>query len=107
MKKKLYAIYDKKANNYSEFQWQDINDECAVRTMSEMVNAVAKNKLNTNPDNYELYRLAEINLETGEIIPGREFIKNLVELKKPEDKTKTEILNKLADLYNAVMGVSK
>ena len=105
MRKNLYAIYDKKANSYGEFQWQDINDECAVRTISEMVNSLVKNKLNQNPDNFELYKLAIIDLETGEITPAREFVKNLVEVKKPEDESKKEILNKLAELYNAVMGV--
>lgn len=104
MKKNLYAIYDKKSNNYGEFQWQEVNDECAIRTVAQMANDIRPNKINANPSDYELYRLGQIDLETGVIEPRVEFMKNITELKKPEDQAKKQILDKLAEIYKEIRG---
>ena len=48
MKKNIYAIYDKKSNNYEEYVWHEVNDECACRTIAQMVNDLRANKLNCN-----------------------------------------------------------
>ena len=104
MKKNLYAIFDKKSNNYGEFQWQDVNDECAIRTVAQMANDIRPNKINQNPNDFELYKLGQIDLQTGKIEPKVEFIENIANLKKPEDKQKKEILDKLAEIYNHIKG---
>lgn len=105
MKKNLYAIYDRKSNTYENYQWQDINDDCAYRTVNEIVNAIAPNKLNQAPEDYTLYRLGEIDLETGIITPKVDFLKNVIEFKKPVDKEKLELLEKIDELKKAIMGV--
>lgn len=62
-KKLLIAVFDKKANHYDNFFITNSIAE-AIRSFS-----IASNDPNTNlnkfPDEFELYKLAEINQDTG------------------------------------------
>lgn len=104
MKKNIYAIYDKKSNTYAKYQWQDVNDDCAIRTVSQMVNDVRPTELSTDASDYELYRLGEIDLSTGIIESKVEFMKNCNELKRPEDRKKDEILKTLRSIFDEIAG---
>lgn len=63
MKKLLIAVFDKKANHYDNFFVTNSIAE-AIRSFS-----IASNDSNTNlnkfPEDFELYKLAEINQENG------------------------------------------
>lgn len=107
MKKNLYSIYDRKSNNFEKHFWMDINDECAIRTITNITNSLVPSELSENPEDYQLYKLGEIDLETGKITPMNEFLKNVVELKRPEDKKKDEILKQLRNIFDEVAGVKK
>lgn len=60
---KLYAIFDKKADEF-DIVWEAKNAAVAMRGFMKMVKD-EQNPMNKNPDDYELVQLGEFNKKTG------------------------------------------
>lgn len=82
MKKNIYAIFDKKANEY-RFQIQEANDAVAVRQVTNAVNDNdSKSELSLNNEDFQLYKLGSIDTTTGVLESKIEFMHNLAEFKR-------------------------
>ena len=77
----LYSVEDKVAGSFSAVSTFD-NDALAIRAYKSAVNSKADSIMCTNPGDFALYRLGEIDLLTGEIKPAKEFVINLIDLKE-------------------------
>ena len=64
-KKLLIAVFDKKANHYDNFFITNSIAE-AIRSFS-IASTDPKTNLNMFPDDFELFKLAEVNQDTGVI----------------------------------------
>ena len=69
MSHNLYSVLDKKANVFT-MPFHQLNDEVAIRTMTDCVNTPNHN-YQLNPDDYALYKVGEFEDETGFINPDK------------------------------------
>lgn len=78
----IYAIKDK-ATGFDRIFVAN-NDYHAMRMSSDSVNAEAQEKtlLQLHPEDYELYKLGNLNTDNGEIKPEIKFMQNLKDLQK-------------------------
>lgn len=72
MKIKIYAIKDTKIGFMSPFYLQ--NDGVAIRSFTNESNATQQNVVNTNPEDKELWRLGELDDQTGEIVSEIKYL---------------------------------
>ncbi len=69
---KIYAIKDVKAGFMSPVQFN--NDELAKRAFLNMARSTSPNMITENPEDYELWRIAEYNVDNGAVSSSLEFI---------------------------------
>lgn len=84
MKFYIYAVYDKRATEYSPMQTYPTHG-VAERAFADAVNDNGSN-LNRHPEDYNLQHLGEYESETGEITPlkeGPHIIADATQLLKP------------------------
>ena len=82
MKLFLYSVEDKVAGTFTPLSSFE-NDALATRAYKAAVNNVKGDSIMcTNPGDFALYRLGEIDVKTGEITPCKEFVINLNDLKE-------------------------
>lgn len=65
---KLFAMYDRKANNYPMQPFPESSTAAALRGFDVAVNQ-ADSIFNRFPDDFELHELASFDKETGYIMP--------------------------------------
>lgn len=71
---RLYAIRDRLIGYYMT-PFAAPGDKDVLASLAQTINSGDNNvPLAQAPHHYEIWRLAEINEETGEVTPGREFI---------------------------------
>lgn len=75
---KIYAIYDRAAELYGTPYYQT-NDAVAIRNTKNGINH-GEGDVHMTPSDYELWRLADFNDETGEITMEKERIARCEEL---------------------------
>lgn len=66
---KIYSIKDKAVGFTSTFTTE--NDYSALRMFSDSINT-GKSMLNEHPEDFQLYRLGELNQNSGVITPEQE-----------------------------------
>lgn len=76
---KIYAIKDAKIGFMQPFYLQ--NDGVAVREFTNARNEVAKNIVNTNPEDKELWCLGEFDDTTGQISSEIRFLTKAEDVK--------------------------
>lgn len=76
---KLYAIKDVKVGFMSPVMRD--NDELIKRDFINVFRDEKPNQFNMNPEDFELYKIAEYDLKTGAITPCLEFICNALSVK--------------------------
>lgn len=69
---KIYAIKDVKVGFMSPTQFP--NDAAAKRAFENMARSQQPNMLTENPEDYEMWRIAEYNVDNGAVSPSLEFI---------------------------------
>lgn len=69
----IYSIKDVKSGFTSIFQ--SANDDIAKRDFSAAVNG-APNLLNSFPEDFELWRVGDFNIQSGEVSSDLKFITN-------------------------------
>lgn len=85
MIKKLYTVFDKKANNGLAI-FESNNDLVAIRDFSHIVaNKTENNMIATYPDDYCLKYLGQYDTETGVIIPEVRVIAEAVEYQAKQE----------------------
>lgn len=65
--KKYYGIRDTKAEEFCEII-ENINDACMIRSLKTAVNSHEKTLICQHPEDYELWKLYEVNPQTGDVI---------------------------------------
>lgn len=67
MELEIFSVYDKKTQEFGR-PWYAKNDIAALRDFRNEVNRPSEtNTLNTNPEDFGLFKLGKINLTTGAI----------------------------------------
>ncbi len=79
MKQFLYTIEDTVARSHSH-PIQGINDGQIIRSLQLMANSPQENELKQNIEDKKLWRIAEMNIETGEIKADLKLIMNVEDL---------------------------
>lgn len=74
---KLYAVKDVKVGFMSPIMRK--NDELAKRDFLNQARSSEPNMLNTNPEDYELWRIADYNEDTGIVTSNLECIATLTD----------------------------
>lgn len=69
---KLYSIKDVKVGFMSPVMRK--NDEQAIRDYKLTLNSPESNIFNSNPEDYELWRVADFNEDTGAVTPELQFV---------------------------------
>lgn len=82
MIKKLYSVYDKKAQNTLQV-FEQINDLVAIRDFSQICTQ-KDSQIAKFAEDYELWALGEIDTISGIITPGVRTIANATDYAKAE-----------------------
>lgn len=72
----IYALKDVKSGFLSPFTFA--NDELAIRYYKNSLQSPTPSLISMNPEDFELWKLGEINTDTGIIVPGLDFVSNSV-----------------------------
>ena len=80
MKNKMYCIKDVLVGFKPPFTAP--NNNCAIRLFTQLVNAVDSNDVKTNPSDYQLFYIGELDDQTGEFESSVEFLANAIDLKE-------------------------
>lgn len=68
MKKGLYSLFDKKIQAYMTPMVSE-HEGSLVRGVQDAVNSGEKSDISNHPEDFDLYKLGEVDLETGILIP--------------------------------------
>lgn len=83
MKYNLYAVKDTVTGEFGA-PYLGKNDNEAIRGFAYGVNAPSNNLIHTHPEDMQLFKMGEFDIQTGEITSKVEFLKNGAEVKKGE-----------------------
>lgn len=83
MKKTLYAIKDIKSGSFGD-PVAEVNEAVLVRQLTREINQNTRSSLYSWPEDYQLFKIGELDTESGSIEACVEFIRNLGELKHAE-----------------------
>lgn len=78
---KIYALKDVKSSEFINIFLQK-NDNMAIRYVQQLILNPQNGLISSCAEDFELYCLGDMLMETGFITPQVEFIKNLMELKQ-------------------------
>lgn len=80
--KKYYGIKDKKADEFCEIV-ENINDACMLRSLKSAVNDTnARTMISQYPEDYEVWKLYEVNTISGEPTPDKRKLAEACEYKE-------------------------
>lgn len=74
----VYAVKDVKAGFQAPYT--RVNDQIAIRDFQNVARSPEPNKLTMNPEDFELWRLGTMNIETGEIKSSPEFLVSAIKI---------------------------
>ena len=78
MKKVYYAVFDKKADMYSQ-PFLEVKDGTAIRAVQDIVINNKDHAFAKHPSDFSLHRLGEFDEQTG-VITGQEKPKQIIEI---------------------------
>lgn len=81
MKLKLYAIEDRKAQQFNSVM-TELNEMTILRTLRNIVNGQDKHLYASNPEDFALFLVGEYDTETGQIDTMKARVCNLDALKE-------------------------
>lgn len=85
MKKNLYSIYDKKAQQFQP-PFVEVTDASAIRLLTELIEKKQDSQYAMYPEDFTLYNIGFFNLDNGEPEVLIDGVKIVVELKSLTNK---------------------
>lgn len=70
----IYGIRDRMIDWFIQPPFFAPNDNSAMASLAEIVNGETRHAITQAPHHFELWRLGEVNEETGQLVPSREYL---------------------------------